>query len=128
MTPLEAVRAELGEIPTRDDAETRAVYGHDESDTADFPPDLVVFARSRAEVQQVLRACMKHRVPVTPVAARSGKSGGSLPLSGGVSLSLERMNRIVEINPEDCPDCCRANVISVEFTEDGEARVWSRRE
>ncbi len=115
MSPLEAVRAELGDIPLKDDVDTRAVYGHDESDTADFPPDLVVFARSTEDVQRVLRACVKHQVPVTPVAARSGKSGGSLPLEGGVSLSLERMNRILEINAEDLTAVVEPGVILQTF-------------
>ncbi len=115
MSPLEAVRSELTDIPTKDDADTRAVYGHDESDTADFLPDLVVFARTTEEVSRVVKACMKHKVPVTPVAARSGKSGGSLPLEGGVSLSLERMNRILEINTEDLTAVAEPGVILETF-------------
>jgi glycolate oxidase len=117
---LAAVRAELGDIPVKDDPDTLATYGHDESDTADFPSDLVVFARHTAEVQTVLRACIKHGVPVTPVAARSGKSGGSLPLEGGVSLSLERMNRILEVSPEDLTATVEPGVILETFMREVE--------
>ncbi|MBL8949248.1 MAG: FAD-binding oxidoreductase, partial [Myxococcaceae bacterium] len=115
MIGVAAVRAELGDIPVKDDADTRAVYGHDESDTADFLPELVVFARDTADVQRVLKACVKHGVPVTPVAGRSGKSGGSLPLEGGVSLSLERMNRIIEISAEDLTAVVEPGVILETF-------------
>lgn len=102
---IAVLRAELlALLPSgcvRDDEGSRETYGHDESDMGDFLPDLVVFATCAADVQAVFRLCQKHGVPVTPVAARSGKSGGSLPLNGGISLSLERMNRIVSISPED---------------------------
>ena len=100
---IEAVREALVALglDCRADASTLATYGHDESDQGDFPPSLVVFAKSTAHVQTVLRTCLRHRVPVTPVGARTGKSGGSLPVQGGVSLSLEKMNQIISLNPED---------------------------
>ena len=76
-------------------------YGRDESDLGTFPPDAVVLAASAEEIQAVLALASRNRVPVVPVGARSGKSGGSLPVKGGIALSLERMNRILEIRPED---------------------------
>jgi len=76
-------------------------YGRDESELGSFPPDAVVHATSAEDVRAVLALATRHRVPVVPVGARSGKSGGSLPLRGGIALSLERMNRILEIRPED---------------------------
>lgn len=85
----------------REDPETLAAFGRDESDQGEYPADLVVYAEDTAQVQAILRACQRHRVPVTPVGARTGKSGGSLPVCGGVSLSLERMNRILAVDTED---------------------------
>jgi glycolate oxidase len=76
-------------------------YGRDESDLGSFPPGAVVKVESAEEVRAVLALASRHRVPVVPVGARSGKSGGSLPVRGGIALSLERMNRILEIAPED---------------------------
>ncbi|MFO0581328.1 MAG: FAD-linked oxidase C-terminal domain-containing protein [Anaeromyxobacter sp.] len=76
-------------------------YGKDESDLGTFPPEAVVLATSTDEVRAVLALATRHRVPVVPVGARSGKSGGALPLRGGIALSLERMNRILELSPED---------------------------
>jgi len=96
-----ALGAVLAAGQMRWDEPTLATYGHDESDTGDFLPDLVVFPESTPEVQAIFRACQALGVPVTPVAARTGKSGGSLPLQGGVSLSLERMNRVRSISAED---------------------------
>jgi len=76
-------------------------YGRDESDLGTFPPDAVVLVESAEEVRAVFEVATRHRVPVVPVAARSGKSGGALSLQGGLAVSLERMNRILEISPED---------------------------
>ncbi len=83
------------------DPEKLEAYGRDESDLGTFPPDAVVLVESAEEVRAVFEVASAHRVPVVPVAARSGKSGGVLALSGGIAVSLERMNRILEINPED---------------------------
>ena len=95
----------------RTDPQTLATYGHDESDQGDFAPQVVVFASSTADVQAVLRLCNERRVPVTPVGARTGKSGGSLPVKGGVSLSLEKMNQILELRPEDLTVVVQPGVI-----------------
>jgi glycolate oxidase len=98
---LGALTQALGEKKILRDADRLQDYAKDESDTGLFPPDVVCFAESTADVQAVFALCREHRVPVTPVAARTGKSGGSVCVQGGVALSLERMNRIKEISVED---------------------------
>ena len=112
---LEALRSELHGLELKDDAATRATYGHDESDQGDFQPELVLFPKDALEVQRIVKACNTHRVPLTPVAARTGKSGGSLPVRGGVSISLERMNRIVALRPEDLTATVQPGVVLQDF-------------
>ncbi len=120
-----AVKAALSKVlqPNQlsDDPEKLRVYGHDESDMGDFLPQLLVFAQSTADVSLVFRAAFAHGVPVTPVAARSGKSGGSLPLYGGVSLSLERMNKILELSPEDLVAVVEPGVITGDLMKAADA-------
>lgn len=111
----ESLRADLSNLETRVDESTLRSYGHDESDMGDFLPEVVVFPKNTAEVQQIVRACVKHRVPLTPAGARSGKSGGVLPIKGGVSLSLERMNQIIAINREDLTATVQPGVILATF-------------
>ncbi len=84
-----------------EDAERLAEYGKDESDLGVFPPGLVVKVDSAEEVRAVFAIASRHRVPVVPIAARTGKSGGSLAIHGGIGVSVERMNRILEIRPGD---------------------------
>jgi glycolate oxidase len=62
-------------------------------------PLLVVLPRTVAEVQRILRLCHEQQVPVVARGAGTGLSGGALPLSDGIVLSLARFNRILELNP-----------------------------
>jgi glycolate oxidase len=107
MTPAaEAAVAELVRAFPRErlvlaDPEKLEAYGRDESDLGAFPPDVVVLLEGVEDVRTVFAVASRHRVPVIPVAARSGKSGGSLAVRGGVAVSTERMTRILEISPED---------------------------
>ena len=96
----------------RRDPDALAPFGRDDSDAGEFPPDLLVFAESTRDVSHVLRSCQELGVPITPVGARTGKSGGSLPVHGGVSLSLERMNRILSLSPVDLTAVCQPGVIT----------------
>ncbi|MCP3101337.1 FAD-binding protein [Myxococcus sp. K15C18031901] len=96
----------------RRDADTLASYARDESDSGVFPPDVVVFPRDTAQVSAVFKACVEQGVPFTPCGARTGKSGGSLPLRGGVAVSLERMNRIRSISVEDLTAVVEPGVIT----------------
>jgi len=83
------------------DPERLEAYGRDESDLGTYPPDAAVLVESAEEVRAIFAIASRHRVPVIPVAARSGKSGGSLALRGGIAVSTERMNRILEVSPGD---------------------------
>jgi glycolate oxidase len=76
-------------------------FATDESHCGSFPPAAVVLATSRADVEATLAWASARGVPVTPCGARTGKSGGSLPIHGGVALSLERMDRILAFEPAD---------------------------
>ena len=61
-------------------------------------PELVVLPGSTEEVQAVVRACHRERVPFVARGAGTGLSGGATPMAGGVVVSLARMNRILEID------------------------------
>ncbi len=97
-------------------------YGKDESDLGTFPPDVAVLVTSAAEVQSVFSVASRHRVPVVPVAARTGKSGGSLSPQGGIAVSLERMNRILAISAEDLTARVEPGVVTGVFQAEVEKR------
>src|ERR1041384_6358691 len=68
---------------------------------ASHRPDAVALPRSAQSVSAILRFAHEHRIPVTPRGAGQGYVGGCVPVRGGLVLSVERMNRIAEINPRD---------------------------
>ena len=73
-------------------------YAYDNSRKI-FPPDAVAFSVSAVEVQAIVALCNEYKIPLTPRGRGTGTSGGSLPEQGGVALSLERMLRIVAVDP-----------------------------
>jgi glycolate oxidase len=97
------------------DAEALEPYGKDESGLGTFPPGVVVRVESAGEVQSVLAVAARHRVPVIPIGARSGKSGGTLAVHGGIGISLERMDRILEIRPGDLTARVQPGVVLARF-------------
>ena len=123
---LERAHAALVEVLSaervRRDSTTLEAYARDESDSGVFPPDLVVFPEDTAQVSAVFRACQALGVPFTPCGARSGKSGGSLPLRGGVAVSLERMNRILAVSGENLTAVVQPGVITGDLMKAVEAQ------
>src|SRR5207245_779385 len=85
-------------------------------------PDAVVRPRSAKSVSAVLRFASRHKIPVTPRGAGYGYVGGCVPVRGGIVLSLERMNRIKEINAADFVAVVEAGVKTQEFQEAVEKR------
>ena len=66
-----------------------------------IPPDAVVYPESREEVVEILRFANENRVPVVPFGEGSSLEAHTLPVHGGISLDLGRMNRIIEVRPDD---------------------------
>jgi len=117
-----ALESRLSPRQVRVDEDSRVTYSKDESDTGIFPPELVVFPETSEQVSAVFQECQRLQVPVTPCGARSGKSGGSLPLHGGVAMTLERMNRIKSISVEDLTAVVEPGVITGDLMKAVEAK------
>src|ERR671910_3762674 len=64
-------------------------------------PDAVVYPQSRDEVEEILRFANEHRIPIVPFGQGSSLEAHTLPIHGGISLDLGRMDRILEIRPDD---------------------------
>jgi glycolate oxidase len=76
-------------------------YSRDESGLASYEPTAAVIARDAADVQRVMQFAKERKIVVVPRGAGSGKSGGALATRGGIVLSLEKLNCIVEISKPD---------------------------
>jgi len=73
-------------------------YGRDETMNLFSAPGIVVRPRNTAEVAEVLQVAEREGIAVTPRGGGTGKAGACIPVQGGIVLSLERMNRIKEID------------------------------
>jgi glycolate oxidase len=94
---INSIRAIVGPDFVRDDAPSLDEYGMDALKRG-HPADLVVLPGTTAEVSAVAQLCNDARVPLVPRGAGTGYTGGAVPLQGGVVLSVERLNRILEID------------------------------
>jgi glycolate oxidase len=83
------------------DHEALEKYSHDETPGLSAKPEAVVYINSAGQVAEIFRLAQKERLPVTPRGAGYGLSGGAVPVYGGIVLSLEKMNRILEIDKEN---------------------------
>ncbi len=79
----------------------RAQHGRDEGSIEAPPPAAVVFAESRQDVQDAVRLAAQHAVPVIAYAAGSSLEGHLLAVQGGISIDVNRMNRVLSIDADD---------------------------
>lgn len=87
-------------------------YSIDETVDAAFAPEIVLKPISPEEISSILSYCNQHHIPVSARAAGTGLSANSLPVHGGVSLSVERMNRIIEIDERNLQVTTEPGVIT----------------
>jgi glycolate oxidase len=99
---VELLQGAVGADNVRSGEQVKEDDGHDEALTATpVVPVAVVTPTSAAEVAEVLRRCSDQRVPVTARGSGSGMSGACIPVAGGIVVSFERMNEILEIDADN---------------------------
>ena len=117
LTPfVAAVEAIVGSAFVRQDDESRETYGMDALKQG-HPADLVVLPASTAEVSAIARLCNRDRVPLTPRGGGTGYTGGAVPSAGGVVLSMERLDQILEIDEPNLLAVVEPNVVTADLQE-----------
>ncbi len=109
---IDKFRKLLGAENVLIDKESLQHYGHDETENLLFLPDIVIKPRTATEISAIMKICNEHKIPVTPRGAGTGLSGGALPHLGGVLLSMERMNSILEIDERNLQVTTEPGVIT----------------
>jgi glycolate oxidase len=99
------------------DQEKMAPYSHDEVADRSYArmPAYVVKPGSAAEIAAIMKLANREKIPVTPRGAGSGLSGGAVPVSGGILLSTERLNRILEIDRDNLIAVLEPGVVTSDF-------------
>ena len=98
LSTISSLRAILGDANVMLDAEALEKYSHDETVGLSAWPEVVVKATSAQQIAEVFGLAQRERIPVTPRGCGYGLSGGCVPVAGGIVLSVEKMNRILEID------------------------------
>lgn len=109
---LKQFKAIIGEQFVLADEETLTHYSHDETERLSYLPEVVLKPRTTEEIAAIMRLCNENHIPVTPRGAGTGLSGGALPHLGGVLLSSERMNSILEIDERNLQVITEPGVIT----------------
>ncbi len=109
---LNAFKSIVGEQYVLIDEESLHHYAHDETEDLHFRPDVIIKPRTAEEISEVLKICNRYKIPVTPRGAGTGLSGGALPHLGGVLLSIERLNSIINIDERNLQVTAEAGVIT----------------
>lgn len=113
---LEELKEILGEDGVKVDIDYLERYSKDETaELEPFKPDVVVFPRTPEEISKILKLANKMNIPVTPRGAGTGLSGGAVPMHGGILISFERMNKILEFDPENMVVVVEPGVITDEI-------------
>jgi glycolate oxidase len=94
------------------DEATRRTYGQDETEDLNFPPQVVVKPANTEEVTQILKISNTYKIPTVPIGARTGLSGGALSIFGGIGISMERFNKIIEIDEQNLQITTEPGVIT----------------
>lgn len=102
-----------------DDPERLEPFSHDEIAEAEYAhmPEAVVRPESAEQIAAIMKLANRTRVPVTPRGAGSGLSGGAVPVFGGIVLCVDRMNRILDIDPNNLTITVQPGVVTNEINE-----------
>lgn len=101
------------------DPEKLENYSHDEIAEKEYArlPEAVVKPNSAEEIAEIMKLANEFRIPVTPRGAGTGLSGGAVPAHGGIVLSVENMNRILEVDLENLVVVVESGVITNDINE-----------
>lgn len=101
LTIFQQLKDIVGAAYIHDSEAQRIAYGKDRTEDLVFLPEVVVLPKDTAEISQIMQLCYQENIPVTPRGAGTGLAGGALPVCAGLVLSLERLNRILDLDEEN---------------------------
>ncbi len=115
--PLARIREIVGPDHFSDSLEDRLCYSYDAT-IEEAMPDAVCFPGTAQEIADIMKIANEYAMPVIPRGSGTGLSGGSLPVRGGLILSICRLNRILEINTRDYYAVVESGVITQKIIEE----------
>ncbi|HEY8931175.1 MAG TPA: FAD-linked oxidase C-terminal domain-containing protein [Mucilaginibacter sp.] len=92
-------------------------YSHDETEDLEYYPEVVVKPQSPQAISALMKLCNENLIPVTPRGAGTGLSGGALPVMGGLLISMERFNHVLNIDEQNLQATVEPGVITEVFMD-----------
>jgi glycolate oxidase len=114
---LSAIKAVAGDEFVVTDHAGLEKYSHDETEDLSYYPEVAVKPISPKEISALMKLCNEHLVPVTVRGAGTGLSGGALPVMGGLLISMERFNHILDIDEDNLQATVEPGVITEVFMD-----------
>ncbi len=116
---LQQLKDIVGPVNVLTDEERIENYSHDETSKEEYAhmPEVVLTPTNAEQIASIMKIASKHTIPVTPRGAGSGLSGGAIPLFGGIVLSVEKMNKILEIDEANLTVTAEAGIVTNELNE-----------
>lgn len=121
---VQKLERRLGKEYVLSSPESLQKYGRDETEDFFFPPLCAVLPESKQQVQEIVRFCYEHKLPIVPRGGGTGLAGGALPVKGGVVVSLEKMSKILEVDEKNATCLVEAGVITQVLQETVEEEGW----
>ncbi|EXX84741.1 FAD-binding protein [Paenibacillus darwinianus] len=112
----------VGENQYRDSNEARLAYSYDATPNFQALPDAVLMPQTTEQIRAILRLCDESRIPIVPRGSGTNLCAGTCPTEGGIVLTFNRMNRILEIDEENLTATVQPGVITKTLIEAVEAR------
>ncbi len=100
------------------DKETLDKFSRDETEDLSFPPEVVVKPSDANQISGILKLANEHKIPVYTRGGGTGLSGGALPVHGGIVISMDRFNKILDIDRNNFQATVEAGVITQLFQEE----------
>lgn len=118
---IKELKDAVGERNVSTEMEKRRAYSHDEVPSSaygrEYTAEALVFPESTEHVSAIMKTASAHHIPVTPRGAGTGLSGGALPAFGGIVVSFEKMNRILELDEANLTITVEPGVVTSEITK-----------
>src|SRR6056297_3368301 len=100
------------------DEEKMENYSHDETpEEYAHMPEVVITPTTAQQISEVMKLANKHLIPVTPRGAGSGLSGGAIPVFGGILLSVEKMNKVIELDVDNMVIVVEAGMVTNDLAQ-----------
>jgi len=119
---INSLKDVVGDDYVYTDVDNISKYSSDETEDLSFPPEVVVKPDTSEQISAILKLANKNLIPVYTRGGGTGLSGGALPVYGGILISMERFNKILEIDELNFQAVVQAGVITQVFQEELEKK------